>query len=188
MSTLVFDTETTGLVKFDRPLSDPSQPRLVQIGAVLYDAKREEAAAMCFLVRPDGWVSEDGARKVHSIAPRRAELYGIRLKAALSVFIDLVRSAAEIVAYNEEFDSRVIDIELMRIKALPPEWRRAGLRRSCAMAEAAQVANSGISMKLPAAHLALTGEEYVPTHNGLDDARAAARVWWAVCDRREVAA
>ncbi|WP_370194276.1 MULTISPECIES: exonuclease domain-containing protein [Aurantimonas] len=188
MSTLVFKTETSGLVKFDRPLSDQSQPRMVQLGAVIYDGKRAEAASMCFLIRPDGWTSAEDARKVHSITPRRAELYGIRVKSALACFMDMVRSAGEVIAYNEAFDSAVIDIELLRIKAAPPEWRRPGLRRSCAMVEAGQVANGGKSMKLPAAHLALTGDEYVPTHNGLDDARAAARIWFATCDKRERAA
>ncbi|MCQ8781663.1 3'-5' exonuclease [Mangrovibrevibacter kandeliae] len=187
MATLIFDVETTGLVKFDRPPSDQSQPRLVQIGAVLFDSKRAEAGSMCFLVRPDGYVSQDGARKVHEISARRAELYGIRIRAALSVFMDMVRSASDLVAFNLEFDECIIDIELNRIRAQPPEWKRAGLRRSCAMIEAGQVANGGKSMKLPAAHLALTGAAYVPTHNGLDDARAAARIWWAICDRRAAA-
>jgi hypothetical protein len=180
MSILVFKTDTTGLVKFDRPLGDPSQPRMVKLGAILFDAKREEAATMCALIRPEGWTSSDGARAKHDVSPRRAELYGVRARAALGVFMDLVRSAGEIVAYSEEFASRVIDIELDRIKAAPPEWRRPGLTRRCALVEAAQVANGGKAMKFEAAVEKLAAIEFKETVG----VRAVAALWWGICDRR----
>ena len=185
MSTLVIDAETTDLIKRDRPLSDPSQPRLVQIGAVLFDKKRVEVGSMCHLIRPSGWVSGSGAAKTHGITERRCELYGARIVACLASLMDMVRSAEEVVAYGLEFDAAVIDIELALLRQAPTDWKRPSLRRVCAMQEAAQVANDGRWMKLPEAHLAITGEPYEPTHNALSDARATARIWFAVCDLRK---
>lgn len=185
MSTLAFSCASTDLVKRDRPLSDPSQPRIVQIGAVLFDKKRVEAGSMCVILRPNGWVSGAGAAKVHGISARRAELYGVRAQVALAALMDMARAAEEIVCYGEEFGTALVDIELSILRTSPPDWKRPTLRRVCAIKESAQVANAGKWMSLEDAHAALLGEGPGPLTNALDNARACARIWFAVCDKRK---
>ncbi len=48
--TLVFDTETTGKAFFKLPPSDPSQPRLVQLAALLHDGDNEIASLHCLII------------------------------------------------------------------------------------------------------------------------------------------
>jgi DNA polymerase III epsilon subunit-like protein len=176
MSLLVFDVETTGLPKKDLPLSAREQPRMIQIGAILLSNKWEEINIFSTVIRPDGWVSSAGAKDAHGITERRCDLYGVRQKAALAFFMDLVRSAGEIAAYNLPFDEFVIDVELDRLGAKPPEWKRGGLIRTCVMRMAAEKWNGGVSMKLPAAHEKATGIVYHPKHQAISDTRAAVRI------------
>ena len=52
---LVFDTETTGLPDFKKRSSDPSQPHLVQLALVQYNADGEETEHHSVIIKPDGW-------------------------------------------------------------------------------------------------------------------------------------
>lgn len=176
-------TETTGIPKLSKKPSDPSQPRIMQLAALLLDKARRERAMMCALIRPEGWVSSADAAAAHGIDQRICENYGIRAHAALATFMDMVRSAREIAAFNLSFHSFMVDIELDRLKSDPETWRRSGMKRTCVQAVASNIANSGKSMKLEAAHEAMVERPYTLRTDLLDDVRAIARIHYANQDR-----
>lgn len=182
MTMCYFDVETTGLHKPGKSLTDPSQPHVMQLGAVLVSRNWEEVSSMQVLIKPEGWTSETGATNVHNISMRQCELYGVRIHAALAMFIDMVRAATELLAYALPFDTRLIDIELARLGANPIEWKRGGLTRTCVMQECGQRFNNGKAMKLTAAYKRATGKEFDQLHRGLSDARAAVEIMRAIRD------
>lgn len=176
MTILIFDVATTGLVHFTKKMTDPAQPRMMAIGAVLYTPQWVEKGSIDVLVRPEGWTPNAGAAAAHGITTRQCELYGMRQKAVLAMFIDMVRAASEIASYGFDFDAAVIHIELLKLGARPEEWRRGRLQRTCIMTAAAQRYNGGINMKLPDAHKRATGTDYNQRHIPIEDARAAASI------------
>lgn len=178
---LVFDTETTGLLRYGKPPSDPTQPRMIQLGAALFTSKWERVAAVSLLIRQPDAVSNEGALGVHGISGRRLDLYGVRPQGALAVFMDLVRDARVVAAYPLNFDESIIDIEFDRMGGQPADWRRPGLRRICIRQAATSWATArnqcnGKSLKLVAAHELITGEAFEQHHDALSDALAASRV------------
>lgn len=152
MTTLLFRTESTDLFRGRRPLNDPTMPRMMKIEAVLLHRKTLRIVnEMSVLIQPNGWVPNAGASASHGITVRECELYGVRPKAALVTFMDMVRSASEICAWGLPFHRGIIDVELNRADAQPDEWMRAGLKRTCLMVEAGAKWNNGRAMTLMAA-------------------------------------
>lgn len=176
MTILVYNQKTTGLYDFKRSPKDSAQPHVVQIGAVMFNSKWEEVGNFVTLIRPEGWASNASAMKKHGITERRCELYGVRSKAALAYFMDLVRAARELASYNLAFDMAVTHAELLRIGAKPEDWVRGGLKRTSIMELAAQKWSNGRSLKLSDAHRHATGIPYDGGDNALKEARAAARI------------
>lgn len=108
-ATLFFDTETTGMAKWKLPAVDPSQPKIVELGAVLRDDEtKEEIATIDTIIKPNGWVIDPGAAAVHGISQERAEREGRDHDEVLDDFIDLMEQANTIVAHNMRFDSLIL--------------------------------------------------------------------------------
>jgi len=108
-ATLFFDTETTGMAAWKLPVIDPSQPKIVQLAAILRDdATGKEQVSINFLIRPNGWKIDPGAARVHGITEEVANRFGIDHDRALDVFIDMMDNAQTIVAHNLNFDSLVL--------------------------------------------------------------------------------
>jgi len=110
--TLVFDIETTGKADFDRPPEDPIQPRLVQLGAILYDATWEVRAEVNLIQKPDGYDIPVKASNIHHITTEIATKYGVSGKAIMHLFAALCNRAHVIVAHNIAFDAIVIGREM----------------------------------------------------------------------------
>ena len=70
MKALIFDTETTGMVKWDLPPEHPSQPDLIQLGMLLVETGSWRLRARhSVLVRlAEGVAIEPGAREAHGIS------------------------------------------------------------------------------------------------------------------------
>src|SRR5512137_2482859 len=83
---LYFDTETTGKANFRAPADDPSQPRLVQLGALLTNDDGKEIAALNLIVKPNGWTVPAEAAAVHGITTERATNEGVDLEFILPLF------------------------------------------------------------------------------------------------------
>ena len=105
---LIWDTETTGLIKKWLPAGHPDQPYLVQLGCLLISDTGREVCSADLIVRPQGWAIPEGAARVHGITTEIATEVGVPLATVLSVFAQLRQNAQEVVAFNEEFDSFIM--------------------------------------------------------------------------------
>lgn len=108
MPLLFFDTETTGKAVQNVAATDPRQPKLVQLGAVLTDDALNEMAALDVVVFPGGWKVPQDAADIHGISQEKAEQYGVSLLATMLPFLEMMEAADRVVAHNLEYDMLVI--------------------------------------------------------------------------------
>lgn len=143
VAALFFRVESTGIPKRTaQPGQEP--PRIVRLSAKLIDASRREMASMDALFRQDGYsISGGAARAKHGLGDRDLVSYGVRPIAALALFMDMSRAASELVAFNLDFASVMIEIEMERLKSSQDDWRRSGLKRRCLMVQASQQLRAG---------------------------------------------
>lgn len=191
MKTLVFDTETTGTVLDRLPLDHPDQPRLVQLGAILFDAARREVSVIDVIVDP-GVEVPDGAARVHGITTEIARSHGIPEKAAVGVFARLAAIADVVVAHNAKFDVSITEIAAIRARfnlQIPGAVR-------CTMEAASPIVNlpptermlaAGFTKpkppKLEEAIRFFFGEADFQAHRAIADVRAAARLYFELVTR-----
>jgi DNA polymerase-3 subunit epsilon len=116
MKTIIFfDTETTGLPKFNLPSEDPSQPRVTQLAAELCIEETGEAlASMSMLITPDGWEMEPEAAAVTGFTMDHLRKFGVPINLALIAFTEMWSHADLRCGHNEPFDMRMMRIEYMR--------------------------------------------------------------------------
>lgn len=115
MKNLFFDTESTGLVQFKLPSSDPSQPRIISLAAELCDDDTGRVlGAMNVLIKPDGWTVPAEVTELTGITTEMCEEYGVPISVALHLFLQLWNVCDHRIGHNESFDMRMIRIELMR--------------------------------------------------------------------------
>lgn len=180
---LFFDTETTGLPAWKLPSSDPSQPHLVQLAALLVDTEtRQVVEELDVIVRPDGWTIPDDVVTIHGITTDHALAHGIPEAEALGRFLDLHDLADERVAHVESFDMRMVRIAIKRHldDAMADRWKDSPAQCTGKLAKAAMGLNK--MPKLGEAHLALTGEPMRGAHTAMGDARACMTVFFACKD------
>lgn len=101
-----FDTETTGLPNFDKPLNDPSQPHIASVAFILTDADGRELHTYKAPIKPDGWTVDEGGRayEVNKLGNDLLREYGVPMKSALSAFKFYQSLSTLKVAHNYRFD------------------------------------------------------------------------------------
>jgi DNA polymerase-3 subunit epsilon len=178
---LAFDTETDGI----------HDPRLVELGAVLIEDHPDgprERACVSLIVRPDGYEIPDAAARVHGISTATALACGVPLVVAVSALTNLWAAASVRVAYNLEFDDRVIDNALRALSRASTLAKPPGL---CTKELAAPILDlpptermrqfgHGDKPKSPSlreCYQHFFGEDVPGAHSALADARACARVY-----------
>lgn len=108
MNTLIFDTETTGLIKDKLDPTHPSQPMPVQVGMKLDAPNRREMVAANYLIIPDGWTMDPKAAEITGLSDDIAKEYGTHLITGVEFFLDMVNNADILVAHNARFDITVM--------------------------------------------------------------------------------
>jgi DNA polymerase III epsilon subunit-like protein len=183
MLILFFDTETTGFIDKSAGPDSPTQPHMVQLGAVLADmAGKEAAEPLSVIIRPDGWTIPREAARVHGITTDIALKQGRRLDAVLKQFDGLAARAQMFVAHNFDFDSLVMRAAYIRAGMAQPF---TGKDSYCTMKQATDVCRlpGRYGYKWPAlteAHTHFFGEGFTEAHNALADVRACKRVFFAL--------
>lgn len=182
---LVFDSETTGLPDFHKQAEDPSQPHIVQLGAILYDSARRVVSEMNVLVRPDGWVISPETTAIHGITMEAATKYGLKLETVIRLFIALADRAELLVAHNYDFDNKMVRRELHHL-ALPSLAEAMRARPSfCTMKSSTDILRipgpRGFKWpKLQEAHVHFLGKPFEMGHDAMADTRACAAIYFAM--------
>lgn len=180
-----FDCETTGRAEFRRPCHDPSQPRIVQLAALLMDDEGTERGAFSAIILPDGWTIPDEAAAIHGITTEIAIACGVPLVIALSMFNMFAKQADTIIAHNIDFDAFVTEGEFVRAEKTA---RFLTLKRFCTMKASTPLCRlpskfKGGDFKWPKLSEAvkiLLGKELIGAHDALADVRACAELYFHI--------
>ena len=113
MTTLCFDTETTGLPRFDLPADDSRQPRICSVAMVLL-ADAKPLQTYYWYVRPDGWTVPDEVAAIHGLSNAKLTEDGIPIREVLEKFCVVHDLADQIMGYNCSFDLKLLRGELRR--------------------------------------------------------------------------
>lgn len=184
---LVYDTETTGLVRKELPPSHPSQPHLVQLGCVLFDDEWVERAQLSLIVKPEGYTIPETASNVHGITTEKAHKFGLPLQVVVAAFTNLRGICEEACAYNIDFDERLMDAAIIRTGRTPSKgWPE---KKTCIMRTVTPIVGLPPTPRMVAAGyhtnkppnlgeaIKFFFDEPLPgAHDALVDAKAAARI------------
>ena len=189
MRYLFFDTETTGLPKnYMAPTTDLENwgaARLVQLGWILMDDRRNVLSEANFIVRPEGFEIPQGASDVHGITTEKALEVGTPCKQAVYFFLGAARMADALVGHNVTYDTHVVGSELVR------HWGKdyiEGMRCLDTMQSATQFCAIpgpyGYKWpKLIELYTKLFGREFEDAHDAAADIKATAQCFWEMVDR-----
>lgn len=189
MAKLFFDTETTGLLNKRAPDTDPSQPNLAQIAAILYDDDWNEVSSMNHIIYPTSWEIPEAASNVHGITTDKAQKFGVSLENVVPTFIDMVDVVDTVVCHNSDYDTVV----MRRAAHICGEGDPfQGKNIFCTMKAATSVAQ--ILHKFPKhskdykyprleeCYQKFFGEKLEGAHDALVDIRATVRVYHYLCE------
>lgn len=114
---LIYDTETTGLPPRNATLGQ--QPRLVQLGAAIFDSFGNEKASIDLLIQPDGeYEVPEPAAAVHGITTGMAQSFGVPRRTVLTLFHRMRERASVVVGHNIEYDENIMLGEFHRANFL----------------------------------------------------------------------
>lgn len=192
---LFFDVETTGLIDFNAELTEPHQPRITQIAAILVNHNRVNVAQLSTHIKPDGWVVPEYITKNYGVTTEMLEREGIPMPVALSMFNAMKAQATHRVAYNISFDKRLLKREEL---AYGMETASDHLVSECAMQMARPICNMAPTDKMLAsgrngnkppklteAYNHFFGCDFENAHDALADVRATIAVYFAILDHQE---
>lgn len=180
------DLETSGLFRPDLPMTDPSQPRIVQMGLCLWDGQWNVRGEFEALIRPDGWAIEAGATEVHGITTGDCERFGVALGAALLALQEFSEKAVFIIGHNiNGFDRPMVAAELHRLGSAALWWAKRGraFRDTMEIATpylrlAGKFGDKAPSLKETHDHLfPEEAETFTVRHRAGDDLRVTARIF-----------
>jgi len=192
MKVLVFDTETTGMVRFQLPPDHAEQPDLIQLGALLVDSGdwSVHARVSTLVTLRAGAQIEPAAHEAHGISEEDCARWGIAPVVACSLFNQFCMQADLIVAHNLSFDESVMKTALFRIGNKPN--RIDGRRTLCtkeATTEVLKLPGKYGSYKWPTlaeAYRHYTGNEIEGAHDALVDTEACLAVFRGLVQTGEV--
>lgn len=185
---LFIDTETTGKALFAAGPDHPDQPRIVQLAAILYDARRKVVAEFNCLIKPDGWIIPQEATDIHGISTAQADSFGLKIGTALGVLCQFIKRAQLLVAHSMGFDSLVIHSELCRLRNADMLAIFMQCERYCTMEASTPIlkipspyrAGEYKWPKLIEAHQHFLGRGFDGAHDASADTKACAAVYFAM--------
>lgn len=177
MPYLVIDTETSGLPDYKLPADDPSQPRLAHLAMIGLDDAGAETFRQDIYVKPDGWRMEAQATEINGLTDEFLMEHGVPVRAVLEAYSDEILSGNVVVAFNAQFDCKIMRGELRRA-GMPDLFEET--KNSCVMRP--MVTLCGLKQgntnrprwpKLIEA-LAYFGHTHTEAHKAMSDAEGAA--------------
>lgn len=172
---LVIDTETSGLFDFSQPADAEGQPRMASIAIVWLDDELIITSEVQMFVKPEGWEMNEEAGKINGLTTEHLREVGIPIAEVLKHYTDAVDEGRIVVAFNSQFDTKV----------LRGEMRRAGVDDRfektptiCTMRASTNIVKApkktGAGYKFPKLHEACAHFKITNAgaHSALHDARA----------------
>jgi DNA polymerase-3 subunit epsilon len=180
---LFFDTETTGMVEFKKPHTDPSQPDLLQLAFILDDDDGNTIESFCAILFDEAYGEiHEKALAVHGISKEKARMFGIPALEGLATFAHVWGKARMLIAHNISFDKKIMKIAFHRSSSLShPEET---LIEYCTMRTATPI------LKLPgkfghkwptldeAYRVLVDPEGFEGAHDALNDVKACRAVYY----------
>jgi DNA polymerase-3 subunit epsilon len=197
MYALFFDTETTGLAKFNLPSVDPSQPNLVQLGALLVDLEdRSDVMSLDLIINPNGeYEIPEGAAAVHKITTEKASKVGVFLEHAVLPFRDMLAAADLVVAHNARFDKIIMERASAKVDLhfnqevqdlwLPTNKIVCTMQKSTPVVKKRKRTGEFAWPKLIEALKFFTGEDLPGAHNAMVDVIACKKIFFKLLDDTE---
>jgi len=111
MSTLIFDTETTGLPKTVynwKNSEDFDTARLVSISWIIDNPYKQ----VYHIIQPENFRITKESIDIHGITEERAKTFGISFNDMIKEFYDDLKNVNKLVAHNIEFDFNIMLNEL----------------------------------------------------------------------------
>jgi len=188
-----FDTETTGLWDFKLPDEDPTQPRILQIGAIVADKDGNVMQELNTLLKPDDWIwGEDAiaASEIHGKTFEMCEKYGLSQRGVMEIVERMLIPCHTVVAHNLKFDNKMMRGECIRLgKDRITETDKA---QFCTMLEntkrcklPGKFAGSKKWPNLQEAHKHYFDVGFDGAHDAMEDIRACMRVFFATLQAME---
>ncbi|GJD87667.1 hypothetical protein BHAOGJBA_1172 [Methylobacterium hispanicum] len=162
-----FDTETTGTPAPGLPLRHPRQPRVVEIGCVLYRPDGEVVDTFRSFLRPDGFTIPMEMRDLHGITVSAARRQGIPAAEAFGRLRAFLAGAGRIAIHFVPFDATMVAIE---IAFGSPDPFGPGREFACTSAAAGAAVRGGGHLALDEACAGLLGRPPRRHHRALPDA------------------
>ena len=122
MKVLVFDTETTGLIKnYNASMEDSSKwPHVLQLSFIVFDTNTKEILDYSdrIIRLADNVDISPESIAIHQITRERSNREGIPIRQALLEFIEAMKGVDILVAHNLIFDKTLLQVELCRHKLI----------------------------------------------------------------------
>ncbi len=179
MRYLIIDTETSGLFDFSKPADADGQPRMASIAMIVLDENLNEVSSVQHFVKPDGWELSAEVTAVHGLTNEHLNEVGIGVRPILEEYIGHVDAGMVVVAFNSQFDTKILRGELRRAQM---DDRFEKTPTICTMRAATDLVKApkktGKGWKFPklaeaCAHFGITNEG---AHSAMHDARACAEI------------
>jgi len=179
MKYAVIDTESNGLFDFAKPADAEGQPRLAHLCIVTTQDNFKTTQTTDVYVQPDGWEMTPEATAVNGLTTEFLRANGKPVSWALALYSGLIQHGYVILAYNAQFDTKVMRGELRRA-GMPDLFEQTPyvcLMRAATPVCAIPKAN-GKGVKFPKLSEAcgFFGIIQAKQHTATDDARSAAAI------------
>ena len=106
MMVLVFDTETTNLIK-----EDLTDVHILQLAWVLYDTETNSCEENDFVLKVSVQIKNSS---IHGITQQKSE-NGYYIEEIIGMFLEDVKKSDLLVGHNLQFDINMVEIELYRL-------------------------------------------------------------------------
>jgi len=113
---LFFDTETTNLPQFKKPNHDPSQPKILQLGAILASPEGDVVSEYCTLVQIGSTPINPYALAAHGISAKKANEEGVPPTEMFLKFHEMSRECEALACHNFNFDFKLLQITSAQIQ------------------------------------------------------------------------
>lgn len=114
MKYAVIDTETSGLFDFSKPADVDGQPRLAHLAMILLNEDFAETETIEIFIKPDGWKMLPEVAAINGLTMEILNEKGSPVIEALALYAKAVDEGRVIVAFNAQYDTKIMRGELRR--------------------------------------------------------------------------